>query len=247
MPPARLVLSAFVALGLAACGFLPITRLSFAGTEVLEAAPKPPPVNSTFDGCGPAGSQPDYAINRLKNRVDEGQYIPIAWQTLARLPWPRRVGFRFRNQWTKTEQREVARFEGAAVEVEGYITDYALRFAEPPNCYATDARSRDHHIWLTENPNQGKRESVVIEITPRVRVSRPGWTDDRLAALIEKQSRVRIRGWLMLDQMHPESMPWTRFTLWEIHPIMHIHWLSSRKQWISLDSLSPSADSANFR
>ena len=231
----------------AGCGFLPITRLSSAGTEILEQAPKPPPVIAPFDGCGEAGSQPDYALNRRKNRVDSGQYIPISWQTLARLPWPRRVGYRFRNQWTSGEQREVARYEGAAVEVEGYITDYKLEFPEPPNCYSTNAAGRDYHIWLTENPHQSKRESIVIEITPRVRISHSGWTDERLAALVETQARVRIRGWLMLDQMHPESMPWTRFTLWEVHPIMQIDWRTSRNAWVSLDILSPASDSSRER
>jgi len=232
---------------LSACGFLPITRLSSAGTEVLEQAPKPTPVIAPFGGCGEAGSQPDYALNRKKNRVDSGQYIPISWQTLARLPWPRRVGYRFRNQWTSGETRDVARYEGAAVEVEGYIRDYNLELPEPPNCYSTDAGGRDYHIWLTESPHQGKRESIVIEITPRVRVSHSGWTDERLAALVETQARVRVRGWLMLDQMHPESMPWTRFTLWEVHPIMEIDWRTSRNTWVSLDSLSPAADSSRER
>jgi hypothetical protein len=241
---ARAIVATAAVLGVAGCGFLPITRLSSAGTEVLLQAPKPEPVDSAFDGCGPAGSQPDYALNRRKNRVDEGQYIPVAWQTLARLPFPRRVGYRFRNQWTSGEQKEVARYEGAAVEVEGYITDHKLETPEPPNCYSTDARARDYHLWFTEQPHQGKRESVVIEITPRVRVSHAGWTEARLAALEETQVRVRIRGWLMLDQMHPESMPWTRFTLWEIHPILQIDWLSSKQQWVSLDSLSPAADSS---
>jgi len=102
-------------------------------------------------------------------------------------------------------------------------------------------------VWLTESPHQGKRESIVIEITPRVRVSHSGWTDERLAALVETQARVRVRGWLMLDQMHPESMPWTRFTLWEVHPIMQIDWRTSRNTWVSLDSLSPAADSSRER
>jgi hypothetical protein len=139
------------------------------------------------------------------------------------------------------------RYEGAAVEVEGYITDYKLEFPEPPNCYSTNAAGRDYHIWLTENPHQGKRESIVIEITPRVRISHSGWTDERLAALVETQARVRIRGWLMLDQMHPESMPWTRFTLWEVHPIMQIDWRTSRNAWVSLDILSPASDSSRER
>jgi len=80
-----------------------------------------------------------------------------------------------------------------------------------------------------------------------VRVSHSGWTDERLAALVETQARVRIRGWLMLDQMHPESMPWTRFTLWEVHPIMQIDWRTSRNAWVSLDILSPASDSSRER
>ena len=61
----------------ASCGFFPINTMSSVGTEVLERAPKPTPVDSAFDGCGEAGSQPDYVINRRKNRVDEGQYVPV--------------------------------------------------------------------------------------------------------------------------------------------------------------------------
>ena len=225
---------------LAGCGFLPITRLSSAGTEVLVQAPKPAPVDSAFEGCGPSGSQPDYALNRRKNRVDTAAaYIPIRWQTLARLPFPRRVGYRFRNQWTSGETKEIARFEGAAIEVEGYITDLKLETPEPPNCYSTDPKNRDYHLWLTEQPHQGKRESVVVEITPRVRVSHAGWSEGRLRALVATQARVRLRGWLLFDQMHPESMPWTRFTLWEVHPIMQIAWKDSAGTWIPLDSLSP--------
>jgi len=229
----------------AGCGFLPITRLSSAGTEIIEQAPKPAPVVAAFGDCGASGSQPDYALNRRKNRLDSAQYIPVAWRTLARLPWPRRVGYRFRNQWTSGETRDVARYEGAALEVEGYVGDYKLEFPEPPNCYSTEASTRDFHVWLTENAHQGKRESVVVEITPRIRVAHSGWTEERLAALVETQARVRIRGWLMLDQMHPESMPFFRFTLWEIHPIMEIDWRSSRGTWVSLDSLSPAADSSS--
>jgi hypothetical protein len=228
----------------ASCGFFPINNMSSVGTEVLERAPKPTPVDSAFDGCGEAGSQPDYVINRRKNRVDEGQYLPVPWKMLAQLPWPRRVGYRFRNQWTSSEMKEIARFEGAAVEVEGYVVDFRLIPPEPPNCYSTAPRSRDHHIWLSEGANGGKKQSIVIEITPRVRVSHPGWTEERLAALANTQVRVRVRGWLMFDQMHPESIGGTRITLWEVHPIMHLDWQSSRNKWISLDSLSPASDSA---
>jgi hypothetical protein len=229
-------------IGLSGCGFLPLSKMSLIGTEVLEAAAKPAPVDSAFDGCGEAGSQPDYPLNRLKNRVDEGKYVPIAWKVIARLPWPRRVGYRFRNQWASGETKDVKRFEGAAVEVEGYLVGYRLEIPEPPNCYSRAPRNRDYHVWLSEHARDAQDNSIVVELTPRVRVSHPGWNDERLEALVSTQARVRIRGWLMLDQMHPESVGHSRATLWEIHPIMHLDWRSPRGHWISLDSLPPTSE-----
>jgi len=240
----RLVLfSGSVFVALAGCGFFPLGRMSLTGTEVLIAAPKPPPVDSAFDGCGEAGSQPDYPLNRMKNRVDEGTYLPVPWARIAQLPWPRRVGYRFRNQWTSGETRDVKRFEGAAISVEGYLAAYRLEPPEAPNCYATAARSRDYHLWLSENESERRqRRSIIVEVTPRIRVSHAGWTDERLRALVDSRVRVRVRGWLMLDQMHPESIGGARVTLWEIHPIMHLEWRSTNGAWISLDSLAPPFD-----
>src|SRR5262249_13237918 len=111
---------------LSGCGLLPGRRTMLSETEALEAAEKPDPPDSLFGGCGAAGAQPDYALNRLKNRVDEGKYLPVPLSVVAQLPWPRRVGYRFRNQWTEAETRSVKRFEGVAVEVEGYLVGYRL-------------------------------------------------------------------------------------------------------------------------
>jgi len=229
---------------LSSCGFLPISRMSRKGVEVLEKAPKPAPVDSEFDGCGPDGSQPDYPLNARKNRIDEGAYLPVPWTLVARLPWPRQVGYRFRNQWGTGETRAVARYEGAAVRVEGYLVAYRLEVPEPPNCYAREPEHKDYHIWLSESPGGTRAQSVVVEITPRVRANHPAWTEDRLAALRETQVRVRVSGWLMLDQMHAEKVGGNRATLWEVHPIMRVEWQRRDSTWVSLDSLSPAADSA---
>lgn len=216
--------------------------MSLVGTDVLASAPRPTPVDSAFDGCGDAGSQPDYALNRRKNRIDEGAYLPVAWGLIAKLPWPRRVGYRFRNQWTAGESKDVARFEGVAIALEGHLAGYKLEIPEPPNCYETSARDKDFHLWLADRPHDSERHSIVVELTPRVRVKHDGWTEERLAALVTTQARVRIRGWLMLDQMHPENVGRNRVTLWEVHPIMHVEWRSSTGAWVSLDSVSPASD-----
>jgi hypothetical protein len=212
-----------------------------AETEALEAAEKPDPLDSLFGGCGAAGAQPDYALNRLKNRVDEGTYLPVPLSVVAQLPWPRRVGYRFRNQWTEDETRSVRRFEGVAIEVEGYLVGYRLEIPEPPNCYSTAARDRDYHMWLAEGPRDRERRSVVVEVTPRVRALHPAWNDDALGALVSTRVRVRVRGWLMLDQMHSESVRLNRATLWEVHPIMQLAWRTDDGEWVALDDRSPAA------
>lgn len=247
MSVARLSLLLVLSVASTSCGFLPISKMSLVGTEVLETTVKPQPSDSAFEGCGDAGSQPDYVLNRLKNRVDEGKYLPISWKVLARLPWPREAAYRFRNQWTEGETKSVKRFEGAAVDVQGHLAGYKLEIPEPPNCYSTSSRHKDFHLWLTEHAHEDLSGAIVVELTPRVRVSHPGWTADRLAALVATQTRIRVRGWLMLDQMHPENVGRNRATLWEVHPVMQLDWRSSRGKWVSLDSLSPAADSGLAR
>jgi hypothetical protein len=220
----------------ASCGFLPISRMSRTGAEQLESAAKPTPVDSAFGNCGPVGSQPDYVLNARKNRVDEGAWLDTPWSMLARLPWPRTVGYRFRNQWTEGERDEVARYEGAPVRVEGYLQGFKLEGREPTNCYSDDPAQRDYHLWMAEEPGGARKRSIVIEITPRVRAKHSAWTEARLDALVATQARILVSGWLMLDQMHPERVGVNRITLWEVHPIAQID-VQEFGRWVSLDSL----------
>ena len=232
----RGIVALCLATTVASCGFLPISRMSREGAAQLESAPKLTPVDSSFGSCGPAGSQPDYVLNTRKNRVDESAWLDTPWSVVARLPWPRKVGYRFRNQWTVGERDEVARYEGAPVRVEGHLQGFKLEGREPTNCYSDDPAQRDYHLWLAEDTGGERRRSVVVEITPRVRVKHPAWTEARLDGLVSSQARIRVSGWLMLDQMHPERVQVNRATLWEVHPIMHID-VQQSGRWMSLDSL----------
>src|SRR6476659_7737970 len=42
----------------------------------------------TFKGCPPEGDGGDPVLNLNKNRVDEGNYQPVAFNTLLELRWP---------------------------------------------------------------------------------------------------------------------------------------------------------------
>jgi hypothetical protein len=77
--------------------------------------------------------------------------------------------------------------------------------------------------------------AIVVEATPRVRFNHPGWTTHRLRQLAQNNKAVRISGWLLMDQEHPDQITaGIRGTLWEIHPIMQIE-VQAAGQWIALD------------
>jgi hypothetical protein len=123
------------------------------------------------------------------------------------------------------------------VRVEGYLQGYKLEGREPTNCYSAEPAERDYHLWFVEHANETRKHSIVVEITPRIRAKHPAWTEERLAALVALQAPVRVSGWLMLDQMHPERVGVNRVTLWEVHPIMQID-VQRAGRWIALDSMS---------
>jgi hypothetical protein len=62
----------------------------------------------------------------------------------------------------------------------------------------------------------------VVEVSPRLVPVHPLWRLEKLNELVQNQLPVRISGWRMWDQEHPEQIGQTRGTLWEIHPIHRI-------------------------
>lgn len=232
------MLSSLLVLG---CGLIARPGQSRVGAEVLEGLPQQTPVAVPLGDCGPAGDAPDRTLNVLKNRVDSvasGAWQSVPWALIAHLPWPRNTSYRFRNLWTAGERQEVGRYEGRAIEVEGYLEGFKLEGAEPPNCYGRRDTAHDYHLWIVEQEGDPRSTSIVAELTPRVRLRHPGWSDERLAVVVRTHARVRLRGWLMLDQMHPEHVGINRGTLWEVHPVLDLL-VRDRTRWVPLDSLSP--------
>ncbi len=200
----------------------------------------PRPVVGTWRGCGPEGDGGDPALNRLKNRVDEGRYQPITLTRLLALPWPRGIERQDRDRWSSADAAAVARDEGAPVFAEAYLYGAKLEGSEGTNCHSPDPEARDFHLWLTESAGTGRENSVVVEMSPRVRDGKPGWTVANLAQIARDGRRVRVSGWLMLDPEHPEQLGNTRGTLWEIHPITRFE-VEERGRWIDLATGRPSS------
>lgn len=93
---------------------------------------------------------------------------------------------------TESERGQVSRYEGTPVRLEGYVQGYKLEGREPTNCYSNDPAERDYHLWFAEHPNEARKHSLVVEITPRIRAKYREWTEERLASPVASQSRVRM-------------------------------------------------------
>ncbi len=202
------------------------------------AAPKPAPVElPDFQGCPPNGDGGDRSLNLLKNRIDSATaYVPMSAEAILQLTWPRGAENSARARWSVLERAEVSRREGTPVVVEGYIAGAKVEGPESTNCHGKDSRFRDWHIWLTAANGDPRSRSVVVETTPRVRAMHPTWKSSALHRAQREGTRVRVSGWLLLDQEHPEQLGKTRGTLWEIHPITKIE-LARGVAWHSLDAV----------
>lgn len=197
------------------------------------SAAHPQPQEVTFHGCPPGGDGGDQLLNTLKNRVDDGEngtFHDLSFDTLVNLSFPQDIERVQRRNWSQSDTEAVNQYEGIAVRTIGYIVAVKHEGTESTNCHSLDYR--DFHVWLAANPGDPKSKAIVIEVTPRVRDQRNGWSDSALASLTGEQ--VRISGWLLLDQEHPEQLGQTRATLWEIHPIIHIA-VNQGGSWQSID------------
>ncbi len=202
---------------------------------------KPKLVAGTFQGCPASGDGGDPALNTLKNRIDEGQWQPTTVAAILALDWPKAIEQKPRSRWSKSDAQAIAQHEGTPVQAEGYLVAAKKMSPESCNCHSVD--NVDFHIWLVDDANKGREQSIVVEASPRVRSVHPAWTINRFSQLASRRERVRISGWLMMDPEHPDQVGKTRGTIWEIHPIMQVETISGG-QWRPLDNGTTGVSSA---
>lgn len=198
---------------------------------------KPRPVSRTWRDCPAEGDGGDGDLNRLKNRVDEGNYVPVTVEQIVQLPFPDEVRGKWRKNWSSIAKREVAKYEGTPVVVEGYLAKNRKQGAESPNCHGYEDDWVDYHGWLTSYPTPDRTQSVVVEPTPRIREKHPNWTSNNMNWLVQRKKKIRVSGWLMLDPEHPDQIGKTRGTIWEVHPVMKME-VQENGRWINLDTYS---------
>jgi hypothetical protein len=217
-------------------------------------ADKPTPHVITFNGCGPQGDagsgtgDPD--LNFLKNRDDQADnWVKVDFDAVLNLPYPGTVGHKNRAMWNAEERAAVQQFEGLPIAVVCYFGWSRDEKEESCNCHQHDKSMFDIHTWLLKEPAEidgsqapDRSRAVVAEVTPRLKPDHPKWTQDIIRRLARAGKQVRVSGWLLMDQEHPEqitgtpSQEPTRGTLWEIHPILAIE-VMQNGQWVPLDDL----------
>lgn len=222
---------------------------TFATAQRLPNLPnKPRPRFERNSFCPPEGlvnnKYNDPELNRAKNRVDdEGPYFPVDFDEIKNLPIPAGVRKTKRSTWPKETRDALARWEGIPVQIEGFLalTERSGRFyggwpMGPELCYcqALGAQFYDYHLWIVKRVGDKKSKSIVVEMTPRVRNYKPGWTIRNLSYIGVSRLPVRVSGWLMLDQEHVGHIkPGHRANIWEVHPVMKFEYKEGG-QWKTL-------------
>lgn len=199
----------------------------------------------------------DPRTNVWKNRTDEpASYHDVPWDAIAALEVPR-GSTRSRVNWSPADLAKLAAYEGTPIRVMAFLSGGkreipSAKKGQPPmgesaNCGETVPAHVDWHMYLTKQPHQTMDQSVVVEMTPRVRFlpQHSKLSFDRVLAVSVSGDTVRVSGWLMFDPEHFDQMykydaanPSTaskyRVTLWEIHPITKIE-VRRNGAWVSLD------------
>jgi len=202
--------------------------------SVPELKEKPKPANVVFNSCPAEGERGDPLLNALKNRVDEAPlYYPVTFEAILNLSWSKGAENRHRGRWSKEDTAAIIKHEGTPVAVEGYLLGAKTMEPETTNCSKKELEMRDFHVWLVAGPEEEKSKSIVTEVTPMIRAKHSEWNIRNLNQIAKNKKKVRISGWLMFDQEHPEDIGKSRGTIWEIHPIMKIEVLQEGK-WVVL-------------
>ena len=200
----------------------PASLLSQLQAARVTAVPQPLVIGGQVV-CKAAGNSTNpkmIALDSRKNRTDipsANAYISLDWNVLSGLP-----------------SKSPDDLQGAPVMVEGYLSHQIKVQTEPPgestNCNLLNDDEVDWHMYLTNAPNQGIADAIIVETTPRTRPLHQ-WNKATLDNLVNKNTRVRISGWLMYDFEHAPEIGKERATVWEVHPITRMEVADGSGGW----------------
>lgn len=160
---------------------------------------------NTINGCGLDGSAPPGSTKALDNRLKNRYTIPDSYTSI---------------EFNKllTGKRKDYSSDNAATVI-GYVLRVKSGGPESCNCESDDEKYKDTHLVLVNSLKDPLSKSIIVEVTPRMRVQNPSWT----YTLLRKNylhKKVIVSGWLYFDKEHIGAT-W-RGTCWELHPVTKI-------------------------
>lgn len=199
--------------------------LSTENPAVLEAhTPTPPCAPSLADcpleGCG-GGDNRDPITNRQKNRssVPSDPLVLSVGQFKQRFKELADIGTK-RENLSAQDQATLDTDEAQAVTLDGFVLDDRQEGPESCACYVANAL--DFHIWLASTRTASKAKAIVVEITPRIFDTTDPSVGAVMSRLKQDKTHVRVTGWPMFDPLHPDQIGQSRYTRWEVHPVVDI-------------------------
>jgi hypothetical protein len=195
---------------------------------------KPEPGWVMLNGCPPAGNGGDTTLNLMKNRMDQGAYVPVSFESLVNLTWPKSVENQLVEAWSPNSRAFIDQYAGLPISVEGYLVNIRYSGPEPANCGLSNEADLTWRMNFADSPRGLRSQTMVVESTPQARIGHT-WTMDLIRSLIvDPRTQVRLSGWLFFDPEHPQEVGRMRATLWEIRPVMQIEVLEDGR-WYALD------------
>ena len=174
----------------------------------------------TLGGVGPEGSGGDPLLNREKNRNTLPQTVSDLSPTdIIQIPFLELAdaGRHKRQYWSDAATSYVNQAEQRGIRLTGYLVH--AKESGPESCNGYSDSLRDYHIWVSDQPTDDKSQGVIVEMTPRFKAIHPEWRLHMIERLADEHARVRVTGWLMWDEEHPDEVGKSRATQWEVHPV----------------------------
>jgi hypothetical protein len=165
-------------------------------------------------------------LNIKKNRWSPPQnYTDMAISDIINFPHDilDSIGSEYRDQWSSAAISQAAASEAKAVRVTGYLIN--VREEGNESCNGNDSAYHDFHLWIADSSGKSESGSIIAEAIPYWQSQFPGWLVAKFESL--KYTQVRISGWIMWDEDHPEQLGSSRISLWEIHPMTKFEYFSN--------------------
>jgi len=189
----------------------------FAFSTLMPHAIRAQDCPKTMQDCPTKGCGGDPLLNVRKNRTDKPTK-PEEWalSDIISLNEGSPTGWGGGNRKTRKSAKDLG--EGTPLVVTGYLI-HAQVWKTPETCnyLLKGTANNDFHLNLVERKGMAMNDSVVVEITPRLRPA--GWKIEKLRPIPDEPLYVRVTGWLLFDSQHASFAPMPRGTAWEIQPV----------------------------